>query len=124
MNVVDSSGWLEYFAGGANADFFASAIEDTRQLIVPAIVVYEVYKWILLYAGKQESTWNISLLLDAYIVPMDSYVALEAAENSVQFRLSVADSIIMTTARLYNATLWTQDAHFASIEGVRYIAKV
>lgn len=123
MNVVDSSGWIEYFAGGANADFFAAAIEDTRQLLVPTVVVYEVYKWILLYGGSQQTAWNISLLLDAYVVPLDSYVSLEAAENSVQFKLSVADSIILTTARLYNATLWTQDAHFAGIEGVQYIAK-
>lgn len=99
MNVVDSSGWLEYFANSSNAAFFAQAIEDTSQLIVPSITIYEVYKWLLLYGGAPKTTWNISLLLP------------------------VADSMILTTAFFYNATLWTQDAHFAGINGVQYIPK-
>jgi predicted nucleic acid-binding protein len=123
MNVVDSSGWIEYFAYGPNVAFFAPVIENTPELIVPTITIYEVYKWVLLYGGSPKTTWNISLLVDAYVVPMDSYLAVEAAENALKFKLSVADSIILTTTKLYGATLWTQDAHFAGIPDVKYIAK-
>jgi len=88
MNVVDSSGWLEYFAEGPKADFFAAAIENTVELIVPSISVYEVFK-------------RISQQRDEHM----------------------ADSVILATARAFGATLWTQDEHFKSVEGVRYIAK-
>jgi toxin FitB len=124
MNVVDSSGWLEYFAGGTNADFFAPAIQDADRLVVPTITIYEVYKRLLLYGNDVRPTWNISLLLHAHVIAVDAYLAVAAAENSLQFRLSLADSIILTTASLYRAILWTQDAHFAGIPGVEYIPKL
>ena len=123
MNVVDSSGWLEYFAGAANADLFAPAIKDADRLIVPTVIIYEVYKRLLLYGDHNRADKSISLLLNARVIVVDAYLAVVAAENSLQFKLSLADSIILTTARFYRATLWTQDAHFAGIDGVQYIPK-
>jgi predicted nucleic acid-binding protein len=123
MNVVDSSAWLEYFAGGTNADLFAPAIQDKEQLLVPAITIYEVYKRLLSYGDQTVADQNISLLLDSTIVVVDAYLAVVAAENSRQFKLSLADSMILTTARFFRATLWTQDAHFAGIPCVKYIPK-
>jgi toxin FitB len=124
MNVVDSSGWLEYFADGTNADFFAPAINDVDSLVVPSVTIYEVYKRLLQYGNQKKAAQNISLLLDAKVVVVDAYLALQAARNSIDFKLSLADSIILTTARFHSATLWTQDAHFAGIEGVQYIPKL
>ena len=123
MNVVDSSGWLEYFAGGPNASYFQVPIEDVDQLIVPTITIYEVYKRLLLYGDNRKADQNISLMLDARVVALESYIAVDAAETSIKLKLPMADSIILSTTRLYGATLWTQDAHFAGIAGVKYIPK-
>jgi predicted nucleic acid-binding protein len=123
MNLVDSSGWLEYIAGGPNDSFFAPAIEDTNRLIVPAICLYEVYKRIILQRGQNEATKRIGAMLHGTVVPIDTALALEAARLSVETKLAMADSLIWATARLYNATLWTQDQHFKNLPGVRYIEK-
>jgi predicted nucleic acid-binding protein len=123
MNVVDSSGWLEYFADGPNADFFAPAIETTSELIVPAISVYEVCKRVLQQRSESEALQAIAVMMRGRGVDLDDQLALTAAKISMQHRLPLADSIILATARVYGATLWTQDEHFEDIEGVRYIAK-
>ena len=123
MNVVDSSGWLEYFTDGPNADFFAPAIEATSELVVPAINVYEVFKRVLQKRSESEALQVIAVMLRGRGVALDAELALTAARISTQHRLPMADSIILATARDHGATLWTQDEHFEHIEGVRYIAK-
>ncbi len=123
MNVVDSSGWLEYFADGPNAGFFAPAIEATFELIVPAISVYEVFKRVLQQRSESEALQAIAVMMRGRGVDLDAQLALTAARVSTQHRLPMADSIILATARGYGATLWTQDEHFEQIEGVQYIAK-
>lgn len=123
MNVVDSSGWLEYFADDENAGFFAPAIEDTKRLIVPVICIYEVFKRILQQSGLSESQAHISDMHEGEIIDMDTSVAMSAAKLSVELKLPMADSIILAVARANNATLWTQDEHFRDLEGVKFIAK-
>jgi predicted nucleic acid-binding protein len=123
MNVVDSSGWLEYFADGPNADFFAPAIETTSEVIVPAISVYEVFKRVLQQRSESEALQAVAVMMRGRGVDLDDQLALTAAKISMQHRLPLADSIILATARVHGATLWTQDEHFEDIEGVRYIAK-
>ena len=123
MNVVDSSGWLEYFADGPNADFFTPAIEATSELIVPAISVYEVFKRVLKQRSESEALQAVAVMMRGRGVDLDDQLALTAAKISMQHRLPLADSIILATARAYEATLWTQDAHFKNIAGVRYIEK-
>lgn len=123
MNVVDSSGWLEYLADGANAEFFASAIEATEMLIVPAISLYEVFKKLLLERGEQDALRAVAQMFQGRVVELDAALALEGARISAVLKLPMADSIILATARAHQATLWTQDVDFEGIEGVEYIAK-
>jgi predicted nucleic acid-binding protein len=122
MNIVDSSGWLEYFADGQNADFFAPAIEDTEHLLVPVICVYEVFKRILQQQGLGAAETRIADLYKGAIIDLSAPLALSAAILSDQLKLPMADSLILATARANEATLWTQDEHFINIEGIRYIS--
>jgi len=123
MNVVDSSGWLEYFADGPNAGFFAAAIEKTRELVVPSITLYEVFKRVYQQRGEEAALQAIAIMLQGRVVDLDSALALSAAKTSVEMRLPMADSIVLTTAKAYNATLWTLDSDFKDIAGVRYITR-
>jgi len=123
MNVVDSSGWLEYFADAENADFFAPAIEDKKRLLVPVICVYEVFKRILQQSGLSEAQAHISDMHEGEIIDLDVSLAMSAAKLSDELKLPMADSMILAVARVYNATLWTQDEHFKDLEGVKYTAK-
>ena len=124
MNVVDSSGWLEYFTNGPNADFFASAILDTDELIVPAISIYEVFKRILRDSNEGDALSMIAVMSKGIVIPLDMELSLDAAKFSIDLRLPMADSIILATARGHNAILWTQDSDrliFRGLEGVEYI---
>jgi len=123
MNVVDSSGWLEYFAEGENADFFAPAIEDTKNLIVPVICIYEVFKRILQQSGLSEAQLHVSDMHQGEIVDLTSSLVMSAAKLSAELKLPMADSIILAVARTRNATLWTQDEHFKDLDGVKYVVK-
>ena len=123
MNVVDSSAWLEYFADGANSDHFAQAIEDTERLLVPTISVYEVFKRILELRGEDDALQAVALMRQGRLVELTDDLALSAAALSVEKRLPMADSIILATAYRHKAVLWTQDADFDSVPGVRYVAK-
>ena len=124
MNVVDSSGWLEYLADGPNASFFAPAIENARELITPSISLYEVFKRVLQQRGEDDALRAIAVMAQGQVIDLDMTLALDAAKTSVELRLPMADSIILATARAYDATVWTQDEDFDGIEGVRYIEKV
>jgi toxin FitB len=123
MNLVDSSGWLEYFADGTNADFFASAIENTIDLVVPTLSLYEVFKRILQQSSESEALKAIAFMQQAHVVVLDATMALSAAKISVEMKLPMADSIILATSRAYDARLWTQDADFFGIEGVEFVEK-
>jgi predicted nucleic acid-binding protein len=123
MNIVDSSGWLEYFAEGENAGFFAPAIEDTGNLIVPVISIYEVFKRLLQSRGIDVAEIRIADVLKGEQVDLTAPLALSAAQISVEYKLPMANSLILASARLYDATLWTQDEHFRDIPGVKFIAK-
>ncbi len=123
MNVVDSSGWLEFFADGPNAHFFEDPIIDTEQLIVPAISIFEVFKRILQQRSENEALNAIALMRQGRIIVLDEALALSSASLSHQLKLPMADSIILATARAYGATLWTQDTDFEGIEGVQLAKK-
>jgi predicted nucleic acid-binding protein len=123
MNVVDSSGWLEYLADGPNADFFAPAIEDTTALIVPTISIYEVFKHVLQQRGEGNALQAVAAMRQGQAVDLDEQLALAAAKTSADLKLPMADSIILATARAYGAVLWTQDADFETVEGVRYVRR-
>ena len=123
MNVVDSSSWLEFFADGPNANFFAAPITDTARLIVPSVSLLEVFKHILRRKGEGEALDAVASMRGGRVIPLDESVALNAAKLGVELRLPLADSIILATARAHQAVLWTQDSDFEGIAGVQYRAK-
>ncbi len=123
MNVVDSSGWLEYFAGGPNGAWFASAIQATTELIVPTVFVYEVFKRILAQRGEEEALSAVGFMSLGQVVELTREIALEAAALSLEHRLPMADSIILATAQAHHATVWTQDEYFRGLPDVEYIGK-
>jgi toxin FitB len=118
-NVVDSSGWLEYFTDSDRATFFASAIEDAESLVVPVISIYEVFKKVLRERGEDAALQVASLMQAGKVIDLDSALALEAA----RYPLPLADSLIYATAMRSEATLWTQDEHFKDLPNVRYFPK-
>jgi predicted nucleic acid-binding protein len=123
MNVVDSSAWLEYFAGSVYAERFQKAIENTPRLIVPVITIYEVFKKIIFQRDENSALIAIAHMQQGRVVDVDSAIALNAAKLSIEYKIPMADSLILATARKYGAVLWTQDEHFSAIDGVRFFAK-
>ena len=123
MNVVDSSAWLEYFANGPNASFFAAAIEATEDLVVPTITVLEVFKRVHQQRGEGPALQAAALMQQGQVVDLTSALALAAATLGLEHKLPLADSVVLATARLHEATLWTQDADFDGLPGVRFRAK-
>ncbi len=123
-NVVDSSGWIEYFADGPNADFFASVVEDTGSLVVPSITLYEVFKRLLVEPdGKEAALEVVAAMQQGLVVALSPELALAAAKISSETKLPMADSVILATAREHDATLWTQDSDFEGVEDVNYVKK-
>jgi toxin FitB len=123
MNVVDSSGWLEYFADGSNADFFAPAIEQTSELIVPTLSLYEVFKRVLQQRGEGAALQAVATMIQGTVVDLDTDLALWAARVCVAFRLPMVDAVMLAVAQRHEATLWTQDADLEGIPGVEYVTK-
>ncbi len=123
MNLVDSCGWLEYFSEGPNADFYASALEDVQNLIVPTICILEVFKRVLQQRNEDAALQAIALMHQGLIVDLTSNIALDAAKIGIQLKLPLADSVILATARAHTAVIWTQDEDFKGIKNVRYIEK-
>jgi len=123
MNVVDSSGWLEYFADGPNADFFAQAIEAVSDLVVPTLSLYEVFKRVLQQRGEGDALQAVAVMIQGNVIDLDTDLALSAAKVSMELKLPMADSVMLATAQAHGATLWTQDADFEEIAGVQYVAK-
>lgn len=123
MNLVDSSGWLEYFADGKNAKFFSPAIEDTDTLIVSVINLYEVYKKITVERTEHDALQAIGLMQQAKVVSINSTIALTASKISIDRKMPMADSLIYATALANSATVWTQDNDFRGLEKVKFIKK-
>ena len=123
MNVVDSSGWLEYLADGPNADFFAKSILATADLVVPTLSLYEVFKRVLQQRGDNDALQAVALMQQGTLVELSASLALSAARISLNDKIPMADSIMLATARACGATLWSQDSDFENIAGVRYIMK-
>ena len=121
MNVVDSSGWIEYLSRGRNFDAFIEPIYNSDELLVPSVVVSEVFRRTYRMFNEEEAYNALSRMLFNTVVDLDANIAVLAGELSIEHRLALADSIIYATARAYSATLWTQDSDFEGLEGVRYI---
>lgn len=123
MNLVDSSGWLEYFADGPNAAHFAKPIESTASLLVPTLALYEVFKRVCQLRDEEAALRAVAMMEQGRVIDLDRATALEAARLSLAHRIPMADSLMLATAQRHDATFWTQDADFDGIEGVRYFRR-
>jgi len=121
MNLVDTSGWLEFLADGPNAEYFKVLIQDEAHLVIPTICLYEIFKVTLAREGEDKAIRVAGNMSFGRIVDLNRETALAAAQLSIQRKLSMADSIILATAQSLEAVLWTQDEHFKDIPGVRFI---
>lgn len=121
MNIVDSSGWLEYFSGGPNAEYFTSPLEDPSSLIVPVITIYEVFKVVLRETNENEALQAAAAMQKGLVKDLTTNIAMNAAKVSLQHNLPMADSLILATANVYKCTLWTQDSDFKNLPMVNFI---
>jgi len=124
MNIVDSSAWLEYFADGPNAAHFAAVIENSAELLVPAISLLEVFKCIAQQRDASTALQYVAVMRQSAVVDLDATLALRAAALGLRHKLPLADSVIYAAAQAADALLWTQDSDFKGLAGVRYFAKV
>lgn len=123
MNLVDSSGWLEYFSDGHSAASFEKALLDSDNLIVPTICLYEVFKVVLRERGEGEALQAIALMRQGKVIDLTFEIAIQAAKVSLEHKIPMADSIILTTARMHRATIWTMDEDFKDLPAIKYFRK-
>ena len=123
MNLLDSSGWLEYFVDGPGAENFAEPLENLDDLIVPTICLYEVFKVILREAGEDNAIQSMALMKQGKVVELTSDIVIMAAKISHEQKLPMADSIILSTAQRFDAVVWTQDVDFEGKPSVKYFPK-
>jgi predicted nucleic acid-binding protein len=123
MNLVDSSCWLEYFAGSSVGDAVAPAIEDIDSLLVPTIVLYEVFKKLITELDEDRALFAVAHMKQGHVINLDSDLAIYSASVGKEYKLALADSIIYATSKKYDAILWTQDKHFQGLSSVKYFSK-
>ena len=123
MNVIDSSGWLSYFADEPSANNFHTPIQDIKSLIVPVITIYEVFKVVLRESNENQALQAIAAMQKGATIDLTPTLAIAASQLSLQHNLPMADSIILATAKQFDAIIWTQDKDFEGIPGVNYFPK-
>ena len=123
MNIVDSSGWLAYFADEPNAKHFLLPLSDSDLLVVPVITIYEVFKVILRESGENEALQAVAAMRKGKVVDLSAQLAIAASRLSIEHQLPMADSIILATAQEFKAVIWTQDSDFKNISRVKYFPK-
>jgi toxin FitB len=123
MNIVDSSGWLAYFADEPNAKHFLAPLNDSAELVVPTVTMYGVFKVILRESDENNALQALTAMRKGTVVDLNASLAAAASKLSLEHNLPMADSIILATAREFDAILWTQDADFKNIKNVKYFPK-
>ena len=124
MNIIDSSFWLEYFAGTNAGDIVSDIIENEDELIIPTITLYEVFKKLLLERNEDDALLAIGHMKQGKVIELTEDLSLSAAKISKNYNLPMADSIIYATNLKFNCTLWTQDRHFSGLKCVNYYKKL
>ena len=123
MNIVDSSGWLAYFADEPNSKHFLIPLNDTASLVVPTVTIYEVFKVVLRESSENQALHAVVAMQKGTVVDLTTPLAIAASKLTLEHHLPMADSIILATAKAFDATLWTQDADFKNINGVKYFPR-
>jgi predicted nucleic acid-binding protein len=123
MNIVDSSGWLAYFADEPNAQYFLTPLNDSASLVVPTVTIYEVFKVVLRESGENDALQAAAAMQKGTVVALTVPLAIAASKLSIEHALPMADSLILATAQEFNAILWTQDSDLKNINNVKYFPK-
>lgn len=123
MNIVDSSGWLAYFADEPNAKHFLIPLSNPDLLVVPTVTIYEVFKVILRESTENEALQAVVAMQKGTVADLNAPLAIAASKLSLEHNLPMADSIILATAQEFKAVLWTQDSDFKRISNVKYFPK-
>ena len=123
MNFVDSSGWLAYFADEPNAKHFINPLKDTASLVIPSVTIYEVFKVVLRETSENEALQVAAAMQKGRVVDLTAMLAIAASKLSLEHGIPMADSIILATAKAFDAVIWTQDSDFKNIAGVKYFPK-
>jgi predicted nucleic acid-binding protein len=123
MRVVDTSAWIEWLAGSPLGKKLGKQLPDKVQCIVPTLVQLELSNWLVREVGEDRADQVIAYTQKCVVVPMDTRIALLAAELHRQYKLATADAIIYATAQELGADLLTCDTHFEKLPGVMYFKK-
>jgi len=123
MNIVDSSGWLAYFADEPNAKHFIAPLKDTASLVIPSVTIYEVFTVVLRETSENEALQAAAAMQKGKVVDLTAMLAIAASKLSLEHGIPMADSIILATAKAFDAVIWTQDSDFKNIAGVKYFPK-
>ena len=123
MNIVDSSGWLAYFADEPNAKHFLTPLNDAASLVVPTLTIYEVFKVVLRESNENDALQAAVAMQKGTVVDLTAPLAIAASKLSSEHNLPMADGIILATAKEFNAILWTQDSDLKNINDVKYFPR-
>jgi toxin FitB len=123
LHVVDSSGWIEFFLGGANGAHFRGVIVQTKQLIVPSVSLYEVHKKLSATVKPAHLNDCLDVMQLARVIDLTPQRALAASVTAQSHKLAMADAIMYSIALEFKATFWTQDVDYAGLPSVNYLAK-
>ena len=123
MNIIDSSGWLAFFADEPNAKHFRIPLNDFAKLIVPTVTIYEVFKVILRESDENDALQAVFAMQKGIVVDLKASLAIAASKLSLEHNLPMADSIILATSQEFNAIIWTQNSDFKNMRNVKYVPK-
>ena len=123
MRVVDTSVWIEWLIGGPLKKTLAKEFPDKTQCVVPTIVQLELAKWLTREVGEDQADQVIAFTQKCIVAPLDTRIALTAADLHRQYRLATADAVVYATALEHGADLLTCDSHFEKLPGVAFVRK-
>ena len=123
MTLVDSSGWIEYFTNGPLADEFAPYLEDLPEVVTPTIVIFEVFRVIRRQRSEEEAIEAVAQMQKTSVVNLDQFIALTAANVSIEYGLAMADAIVFATAQVQDIQLVTADSDFEGLSGARVFTR-
>ena len=123
MNVVDSSGWIEFFLAGTNGPKFKPVIEQRNTLLVPVIALFEVHKVLSRKVPPEAVTQCLDVMRLGRVLDITDRRAVAAANVAAKHRLAMADALMYSLALELGATFWTQDVDYQGLPGVNYFPK-
>lgn len=123
MMIVDSCGWLEWFTDGKLADLYHEFLADPDKLLVPSIILYEVYKVLKREAGEEKALLAVGYMKNSRVVPLDETLAFAATDVALKENLAIADAVIVASARAHDCTIITSDADLMHQAKVHYLPK-